>query len=333
MKVDIIGAGALGLLFGGKLAAAGVQVRFWTRTAEQSRLLQQEGINVEEPHSGVLSVAPSMVRAYPAADLMGGEVDGLAEGAADWIFVMTKQRSVDSSLLETVHKIAGPETGIICFQNGMGHIELFRSAFKAHGVYVAITTEGAKRQNSRYVIRSGAGSTQIGIPRTDEYLLFKEGLSEKAEKYATKESDLVNMLESAGFAAFLSKDIDREIYRKLLINAVINPLTALWRIPNGELLDTEPRRGMLQQLCEEGLQVYQAHQISVPSDMYEQIVSVCRSTAGNTSSMLSDVLKGAPTEIDSINGRLVAMAQAAGITVPGHEIVWNLIKGMQAVSG
>ena len=114
--------------------------------------------------------------------------------------------------------------------------------------------------------------------------------------------------------------------RSYYVNAVINPLTAIWRIPNGELLDTESRVVMLRQLCEEGMRIYAAHQIPIPSNMYEQIESVCRSTAGNTSSMLSDVLKGAPTEIDSINGRLVKMAQAASIPAPGHEMVWLLVR-------
>lgn len=329
MKVDIIGAGALGLLFGGKLAARGVRVRFWTRTMEQARLLAGEGIQVEEPHSGLVSIAPSMILAHPVDDIVGGSPNISEEERPEWIFITTKQGSVDHDLLEFVGRIAGSKTGIVCFQNGIGHIEMFRSAFKDRSIYVAITTEGAKRSDARSVIRSGAGTTQIGIPQPSEFLLYNDDyLDERKEQI--REEDLLKMLESAGFEVFLSKDIDREIYRKLLINAVINPLTAIWRIPNGELLDTESRVVMLRQLCEEGMRIYAAHQIPIPSNMYEQIVSVCRSTARNTSSMLSDVLKGAPTEIDSINGRLVKMAQAANIPAPGHEMVWLLIRGLEA---
>jgi 2-dehydropantoate 2-reductase len=329
MKVDIIGAGALGLLFGGKLAAAGEQVRFWTRTAGQAGMLADQGIEVEQSDSGVLLVAPTAITARSVCDITDGVLDISEEDKADWIFIMTKQRSVDESLLDIVRQLAGPATGIVCFQNGIGHVEMFQSAFRDRYIYAAITTEGAKRIDARYVIRAGAGKTQIGIPHMGEYSLFKEGLQEKKDGQI-KEEDLVSMLESAGFEAFLSKDIDREIYRKLLINAVINPLTALWRIPNGELLDTEQRRMLLRQLCEEGQQVYSAHHIFVPFDMYDQIVSVCQSTAGNVSSMLSDVLKGATTEIDSINGRLVEMAHTAGVPVPGHEIVWRLVRGIEA---
>jgi len=332
LKVDIIGAGALGLLFGGKLAAGGVRVRFWTRTTEQAQLLAEEGVRIEEPNSGLLSIAPSMILAHSANDIVGGTLKIHEEDRPDWIFVTTKQRSVDNDLLEFIGRIAGPKTGIVCFQNGIGHIEMFRSAFKDRSIYVAITTEGAKRKDASYVIRAGAGSTQIGIPQASGFLLYKDESQDKKKEQADGE-DLLKMFESAGFDVFLSKDIDREIYRKLLINAVINPLTAIWRIPNGELLDTELRVAMLRQLCEEGMRIYEAHQISIPSNMYEQIISVCQSTAGNISSMLSDVLKGAPTEIDSINGRLIEMAQAAGVAAPGHEILWNLIRGLKAADG
>ncbi|HEY4390267.1 MAG TPA: 2-dehydropantoate 2-reductase [Paenibacillus sp.] len=328
MKVDIIGAGALGLLFGGKLAAGGVQVRFWTRTTEQARLLMEEGVNIEEPNSALLHIAPSMILTHSVNDIVDGSMNISEEEVPDWIFVTTKQRSVDHDLLEIIGQIAGPKTGIVCFQNGIGHIEMFRSAFKNRNIYVAITTEGAKRRDSHYVIRAGVGSTQIGIPQASQSLLYNESIDKKKDQFNGE--DLLKMLESAGFEAFLSKEIDRDIYRKLLINAVINPLTAIWRIPNGELLDTELRVAMLKQLCEEGMRIYEAHQISIPSNMYEQIISVCQSTAGNISSMLSDVLKGAPTEIDSINGRLTEMAQAAGISAPGHETLLNLVRGLEA---
>ncbi|MNN12056.1 2-dehydropantoate 2-reductase [compost metagenome] len=233
---------------------------------------------------------------------------------ADWLIVTTKQWHIDHQLLESVKYLCGPETKVVCFQNGIGHVETFLSIVENTPVFAAITTEGSRRKDARSVVRSKPGRTRIGIP--NRFSFYEEA------EYLTKKLIL------AGFPAFLSKDIDRDILRKLLINSVINPLTAIWRIPNGELLASSERIKLLRQLCDEAVAIYRANQIACDDNMYEQIVSVCQSTSHNISSMLKDVLQGSPTEIDSINGRLIEMAQQAGVPAPGHEVVTILVKGL-----
>ncbi|GIP48182.1 2-dehydropantoate 2-reductase [Paenibacillus sp. DXFW5] len=311
MQFDIIGAGALGLLFGGKLASSGESVRFWTRTPEQAISLKQEGIRLDEPNGTSFNVEGNQFEAYYM------EESGSIEIAkrADWLLLTTKQRHLDTKLLNSVGQLAGPETKVVCFQNGVGHMELIRSALPGVPVYAAITTEGAKRINEYSVVRAGHGTTQIG----------ESGSSHDQVGYG---ESLVKMLETAGFTALLSKDIEREIYKKLLINAVINPLTALWRVANGQLLEKEERLLLLRQLCEEGTAIYNSNGIPCDNDMFDQIVAVCRATTTNISSMLKDVQQGTPTEIDYINGRLVEMAQTKGISAPGHEMVWRLVRAL-----
>ncbi|MNW61855.1 2-dehydropantoate 2-reductase [compost metagenome] len=140
---------------------------------------------------------------------------------------------------------------------------------------------------------------------------------------------LSRLLEQAGFDCTVSNEIDKLIYRKLLINAVINPLTALWRIPNGELITKEERKRLMRQLYEEVLLVYSERGICLDQDMWDHLILVCRSTATNTSSMLADVLAGRGTEVGSINGHIVRMAQKSGLTAPTHELLLHLIEGMQ----
>ncbi|MNJ48056.1 2-dehydropantoate 2-reductase [compost metagenome] len=194
-------------------------------------------------------------------------------------------------------------------------------AFPETPIYAVITTEGAKRIDSYQVIRSGKGLTSIGQ--------VKSSGSRKSLSLKNAVEKIIDTFETAGFCALLSKDIDREIYRKLLINSVINPLTAIWRISNGELLETEERRTLLQQLCQEAAAIYSARNIPFEGDAYDVVAEVCRSTASNMSSMLKDVLQGVPTEIDYINGRLVEMAKLSGVSVPGHEMIWRLVRGLQ----
>ncbi|MNW52967.1 putative 2-dehydropantoate 2-reductase [compost metagenome] len=313
MKFDIIGAGAIGLLFGGSLAASGEDVVLWTRSEEQAAQLAAEGIELEDDHGNSIIIRPDKFKVY--------SVDCVADTSVrkpDYLLIMTKQWHVDERLLRTIGVLCGEGTSIVCFQNGVGHVDAFLAAAGGNPLYVAITTEGARRKNTRSVIRSKPGSTIIGVPGKTDQDIFDDPSAE----------NLMNKLLLAGFQALLSKDIDKEINRKLLINAVINPLTALWRVPNGELIATPERREVLRHLCSEAVEIFQACGMDIDDNIYDYVVSVCESTSHNISSMLKDVLQGSPTEIESINGQLIKMAHQAGISAPGHEVVTKLIKGL-----
>ncbi|GGH26465.1 ketopantoate reductase family protein [Paenibacillus segetis] len=323
MKFEIVGAGALGLLFGAKLVEAGHEVTFWTRTLEQAELLIKDGISLGEKGGH-----PKVINSNKFCVYQGQAELALRKNqAADWVFITTKQRHIDEELLTLIKTLHGPKSETVCFQNGIGHLKKISMLLDGKEIHAAVTTEGATRIGAQSVIRSGVGKTTIGVVGRSSHTHLQNDENLELNGVINGES-LVKILVNAGFPAFLSKDIDREIFRKLMINAVINPLTALWRIPNGELLDTDERRDLLRQLCVEGEAIYRANGILYDPALYEQILEVCRSTASNVSSMLNDVLQGAPTEVDFINGRLVEMARSKGVPAPGHEMVWRLIRGL-----
>lgn len=331
MKFEIIGAGALGLLFGGMLVRAGERVRFWTRTSKQSELLNAGGFCIEQQGGATIELRPGSFTACPIDHALT-EPNGDGKNT-DWLFLMTKQRHIEQPLLQQTMKLVGPGTGILCFQNGIGHVEKVRGALPGIPVYSAITTEGAKLADKSRVVRSGMGLTKMGYPLTADpasvsSVKGRENRTSPGEHNLKTAESLAKKLTQAGFQAILSNDIDTEIYGKLLINAAINPLTALLRVSNGDLLLSEDRRQLLEQLCHETKQIFLAHGISCEPDPYALVESVCRSTAGNTSSMLKDVLQGEVTEVDYINGRLVEMANAAKIPAPGHETVWRLVRAL-----
>lgn len=307
MGIEIIGAGALGLLFGSKLAAVGEKVRFWTRTPEQSIVLRTEGIRLMEA-DGKEQVIEADRFEVSCLDQLAEETMAFME--AERLFLTLKQRDINDALLSRLKQGIRPDTQWVCFQNGLGHLEKIRRVFPDSVLLTAITTEGAKRTDGRSVIRAGYGETKIGGGRSAE--------------------EVANLLEKAAFKAIVPQDINTEIYRKLLINAAINPLTALWQIPNGQLLATEERRTMLRQLSHEGEQVCAAYDIDIGTRLYEQITAVCEATFSNISSMLKDVQEGKPTEVDYINGQLVGMAHAKEISVPGHEVVWRLVRAFRS---
>lgn len=318
--IDIIGAGSLGLLFAGRLAATGTDVRLWTRTLEQARTIACDGITVFDKEGEIaVHVSGDTFKVAPLADWQRLN----SHAAAQWIFLMTKQgaiREVLEQILPVANTARKPE--MVCFQNGIGHIERIRQVWPEGVLYPAVTTEGAKRQGTASIVHAGAGVTEIGW--SEEQAKAQAGNFEEC---------VLNRLLAAGFDVCLSKEIEYGMYRKLLINAVINPLTAIWRIRNGELLSDPVRLHMMRRLFDEGIQVYEAHGIRWDSGWWEQIMNVCRATADNHSSMLADVLAQSTTEVASINGQLVQMAERAGITAPTHKVLWQLIEGMRLKEG
>ncbi|CAI6070263.1 2-dehydropantoate 2-reductase [Paenibacillus sp. JJ-100] len=317
MIIDIVGAGSLGLLFGGKLQAAGQRVRFWTRTSEQANQLKKNGIimidNLCEIH-----IKPDEIDARPTTEL----TDTWNKAPGDWILLTIKQTHM-KEFIDQINTLNNRHLKIACFQNGIGHLEKLKEALPYSLIYSAITTEGAKRTQEAQVQRAGSGETSLGISETLAVTTDGENCEEQIIA-------LAKVMQQAGFDCTVSNEIDKLVYRKLLINGVINPLTALWRIPNGELLNKKERVRVMRQLYDETLTVYKAMGIQLEGDSWEQVIGVCRDTASNTSSMLADVLHKRTTEVESINGSMIRMAQQFNLEVPTHEVILHLIQGMQS---
>lgn len=211
---------------------------------------------------------------------------------------MVKQNALHNEFPQILLPLKHSKIQAVCFQNGYGHLELLQELLPQAAVWAAVTTEAAKRKTLTEVIHAGRGEICIG----------KVGGSNTTHGPSALIS-FIETLTAAGFSASMSKEVDTMIYRKLLINAVINPLTAIWRVPNGELLASEQRIHLMKELYEEAIAVYEACGIALESNAWEGIMEVCRATAGNISSMLADVLSSRATEIRWINGSIVDMAE------------------------
>jgi 2-dehydropantoate 2-reductase len=136
-------------------------------------------------------------------------------------------------------------------------------------------------------------------------------------------------LKSAKFNVRVVEDPRSLVWGKLVINAAINPLTALLKVPNGELLVRPSARLMLGTLAREAAQVAHTENIDLPfDDPVRAAEEVARKTAANRSSMLQDVLRGARTEIDAICGEIVKAGEKHNIGVPANWVCWQLVRSM-----
>ncbi|BCG60256.1 2-dehydropantoate 2-reductase [Paenibacillus sp. URB8-2] len=313
VKIDIIGAGSLGLLLAGKLICSGTSIRLWCRSDEQCAALSESGLTISHIDGRQPIIIPgSEFEAVPIREFS----QRYPETPGDWLVLTVKQGVLHRILPELLGPLRETELNLLCLQNGWGHMELLQKLLPAASLYAAVTTEGAKRESPVRVVHAGAGQTSIGLWGGGE-TVRNNGAVRLADTFI-----------SAGFSVLLSNEVNTMIFRKLVINAVINPLTAIWRIPNGELLRTDLRVRMMRELYEEAAAVYDACGISHEDSLWDDILEVCRATSGNHSSMLADVQSSRETEIRWINGSLVAMAEQAGVDVAAHRWVIRMVEGM-----
>jgi 2-dehydropantoate 2-reductase len=313
MRIRIVGAGALGMLFTSKITTTKAQVELITHTHNQSDLLSMNGLKV---------VDANMERIFPVQAYSITSCNDTADllDPVDWLFLMVKQKDITKNLLTQLLLLATEETRVLCFQNGIGHIEVLKQAFPGNRLYAAITTEGALKKSEHSFRHTGRGTTWFGrIEETND-----------CADYDEREINLQTMLSEAGFEVFLSKKIISNIWNKLLINAVINPLTAILQIKNGVLLESVYMQDLMRALFEEGCKVASYAKIEIADNLWEQLVQVCEGTAENKSSMLKDIMEGRTTEIDWINGALLRYANEYKLVLPAHQTLYRMVKHLES---
>ncbi|MGE6227459.1 ketopantoate reductase family protein [Paenibacillus chitinolyticus] len=317
MLVEVVGGGSLGLLFAAKLAATGCRVNLVTRSREQAEAVNKKGIRVEG-----WTELTAEVPALAFSDAVSG-LNSADRSEAKFILLAVKQTAFTKELASYLISSMEKGAGLVSLQNGIGHWEKLDSEKARPFMIQAVTTEGARRLSQSEVAHTGRGWTRIGHIHAKE----TEPYIEKAPQKNLK--TVQDCLKQAGFDVFVSKSIERHIWSKLLINAVINPLTALLRVPNGKLPETSDSLLLMRKLFEEGKDLALTQHVTVEESLWDEILEVCRKTAVNRSSMLQDIAAGRTTEIEAITGGLLGKAERAGMSMPTHETVYRLIKAAE----
>lgn len=315
MRIAIVGGGALGLLHAARLAAAGHAVRVWTRTEEQAAVLAAEGIRLEDG----AAAEPVRVAASASGSFADAGLPATGDGLPEAVLLAVKQTAIGPPLFRLLGRIAGRTKPVICLQNGIGHMEALRAALPETAFAAGVTTEGATRTGMAAVRHSGRGRLVMEPARGID--------GTKHEPAPDAQKMLVEAMRGAGMEASLSNDITTHVRRKLGVNAVLNPLTALFGVRNGELPAAGERLALMDALCAETAAVLAAAGTPV-GDLRGDVLRVCAATAGNVSSMLADVRAGRPTEADWISGGIVRLARGAGVPAPLNEAAAAMIRAM-----
>ena len=292
MKLLILGTGALATLFANRLSAAGAEVTLLGSWAEGLTALNHAGAQLEGT-SGFRVHASN-----DPADCLGME----------YALVLVKSRQTQRAASQLAECIA-PHGMAISLQNGLGNETALAEALGGERVFQGVTTLGATLLAPGLVRLCGEGA--VTLPSGPRLI------------------PLIDLLKQAGFDVQSVDDIQPLVWGKLVINAAINPLTALLRVKNGLLLDAPSARQVMGSLANEAAAAAQACGIRLPfEDPAGTVEQVARETARNSSSMLQDVLRGVETEVDAINGAVVQRGEEKGLAMPVNRLVWSLVKAI-----
>jgi 2-dehydropantoate 2-reductase len=243
------------------------------------------------------------------------EVNPEVCSGCDVLFFCVKATAVTKTL-ETISSYLSPDTMFVAMQNGIGHLDAVSALSCISSV--AITSEGATLLAPGHVRHGGTGITRIGVLDAENDVNVKrlEGITE--------------LLSSSGLETYITHDPLKHIWAKLFVNVAINALTAIHRCPNGELLKSQVIRDAMEQAVEEAVLVARALGIPIEVDPVASAFRVCETTANNISSMYQDVKNQKRTEIDAINGAVVAYGDRLGIPTPVNMDLVRQVKLIEA---
>jgi 2-dehydropantoate 2-reductase len=297
MKIAVLGAGALGSLLGGLMAEGGHEVVLISTWAEHVELVNRDGLRLEGPGNGR--------RIRVRACLSAAEA-----GPAELVIVSVKAPRTREAMAGAL-ALVGPGTTVLTLQNGLGNAESLAEVVGPGPVVAGAVSLGAHLEGPGRVRRAGGGGLALG---------------ELSGRITGRLRDLGRVFEESGLGPVsLSDNVQSLIWGKLIVNVAINAVTALARIKNGQILDF-PEAGEISRLAVlEAVEVAGRKGITLPDDPVGFTREVARATGPNLSSMLQDILRRRPTEIEFINGAVVREGEALGVPVPVNKVLTGLV--------
>ncbi len=296
-----MGAGAIGCLFGVRLHNSGHSVLLIHHTSRTIASIKRHGVLLRE-------LSGTLARAHL-------EVKRSLSSQDDPDLVLLTVKAYDTEVAtRAIRKSIGSNGLVLSLQNGLGNIETLRRYLPAQELLAGTTTEAALQTGPGQVTHTGRGTTWIG----------------EVSRVTSNGCGMIReVFRKAGFRTVASKNIEGVIWSKAIMNSAINPITALLRVPNGELLRIPYLRSIANAVVHEGTAVARAHGVSLnpaPRSMLLQVLALTRS---NRSSMLQDVEAGKRTEVRQLNGWIASLAGRLGVDAPYNRLLSKLVLGLE----
>lgn len=300
MKITVLGAGAMGMLFGGYLSQHN---DVWVLDVDQSRVdkINRDGARIREK-DGDRCFYPKAVSRCEGLPVM------------DLVIVFIKAM-YSMQALETNRPLIGPNTYVMTLQNGSGHeAKLLRVADRDH-VIIGSTQHNSSVISNGYANHGGGGKSSIGL---------LNGHSEQIDFIA-------ETFTHCGIECVTSNEVKKQIWTKLFLNTSASALTAVLQMPLGYIYDDPHAHTLMLRLVHEAVTVANAEGEAhfEEAEVVDGIETVLKNGRGGLTSIYADIKNGARTEVDTISGSVVETARRLGLSVPYHEMLVETIHAME----
>lgn len=289
-QIFILGAGAIGSVFGALLSE------------NNNVLLIGNKMHIEKIREKGLEIVGDINRTFYID--VASRIEVVPHGS---LIILTTKAYDSVNAVKPIKPLLREDSVILVLQNGLGNEEIVKEAV------------GNK-------IRIFRGITSMAA-ETLGYGKVKFWLGETIIENSPITRDIMKIFNESGLKTRLADDIKIEVWRKLVLNCVINPLTAILRVRNNEIYIDE-LKWVRRKVAEECIRVGEAEGIVFESDFIDEIDrKIMRYT--NLSSMLQDIIKCKKTEIDFLNGKIIELGNLHGISTPVNKTLYHLIKFME----
>ena len=300
MNTTIIGAGAMGSLFGALLARSGEHVFLMDIWKEHVNAINSRGLGIE------LDGKISHVNISASADIKDAP-------KSDLVIIFVKSTQTEQAAVQALACLKNKGL-VLTLQNGMGNAETIAQVVHQDRIIAGTTAHGATMLGPGLIRHAGTGPTLIGM---------------WSQKNNAGLKNIQKIFCAAGIDTRIEDNIRFFIWKKLIINVGINAITALTGIKNGDILDFPPAEALVRVAVKEAVDVALAYGIKLPEDITDEVFKIAGATGANRSSMGQDVDHRRQTEIDAINGAIVRMATEKKIPVPVNQTLTILVQTLQ----
>ena len=303
MKVAVVGAGAMGSIFGARFAAGGHDTTLVDVAAPLVEKIERDGVVVVRGDEETTTRVPATT-------------DPNGVGPADLVVFFVKCYHT-ASAAELARPLVGPETIVASLQNGWGNGEVLAQTFPAEQIVVGVTYNSGTVLDLGRVAHPGVGPTTVG------------GYSGSANAELVAQA-----IRDTGLEAAVAEQVRPEIWKKLVLNAATLPTAALTGMNAGRLTAHAEMRDLVSETAREAVAAARALGYDIDPDERVEYIHTLLEKAGPTkASMLQDFEAGRRTEIDVINGAVVAAADEHGVDVPLNRAFVALVGGWESMRG
>ncbi len=309
MRVLVVGAGALGSVFGCLLRDRGHEIGLLEPSARLGDI-RDMGLTV----SGLFGDH------HCEGFGLYSSADQVPAGAHDVILITVKSFHTAEAARQIARKV-GENALVVSLQNGLGNYEAIRDSVGEHRALAGRVIFGAQMAGKAHAkVTVYAEPVMIGSPTNSVDM--------------RRVAEVAAAFDEAQIPTEATTEINKYIWAKMLYNCALNPLSAILNVPYGRLLDTPGTRRLMRLVVEEVFAVARAHGIELfwkkPDDYVEALFGrLIPDTAGHFASMAQDIQAGRRTEIEALNGAIVRLGETAGVDCPTNAALSDLVRAAE----